>query len=54
MRCWWAGSGQDEDTIQEETKATVRVLLPDQAGGTGKCVYTGKPAEKIAIFARAY
>ena len=53
-RCWWAGSREDEEKIQEETKATIRVLPNDQPGGTGKCVYTGKPADKIAIFAKAY
>jgi len=53
-RAWWAGSREDEERIQEETKATIRVLPLDQPGGTGKCVYTGKEARQIAIFARAY
>jgi len=54
VRCWWAGSREDEETIQEETKATIRVIPNDQPGGKGKCVYTGKEADKIAVFARAY
>jgi prolyl-tRNA synthetase len=54
VRAWWAGSREDEEKIQEETKATIRVLPLDQPGGTGKCVYTGKEADRIAIFARAY
>ena len=54
MRAWWAGSRGDEEKIQEETKATIRVLLLDQPNGTGKCVYTGKEANRIAVFARAY
>jgi len=54
VRAWWAGSREDEETIQEETKATIRCIPIEQPGGTGKCVYTGKTADKIAIFARAY
>jgi prolyl-tRNA synthetase len=54
VRAWWAGSREDEEKIQEETKATIRVLPLQQPGGTGKCVYTGKQADQIAIFARAY
>ena len=53
-RCWWAGSREDEEKIQEETKATIRVIPLEQPGGKGKCVYTGKEAEKIAYFAKAY
>jgi prolyl-tRNA synthetase len=54
VRCWWAGSRDDEEKIQEQTKATIRVLPIEQPGGTGKCVYTGRQADKIAVFARAY
>jgi prolyl-tRNA synthetase len=54
VRAWWAGSRQDEEKIQEETKATIRALPLDQPGGSGKCVYTGKDAKQIAIFARSY
>ena len=53
-RCWWAGSRQDEEKIQEETKATIRCIPLEQPGGSGKCVYTGKDATQIAVFARAY
>jgi nucleotide-binding universal stress UspA family protein len=41
VRCWWAGSREDEERIQEETKATIRVIPLDQPGDKGKCVYTG-------------
>jgi len=54
VRCWWAGSREDEEKIQEETKATIRVVPIDQPGGEGKCVYTGNAADKVAVFARAY
>jgi prolyl-tRNA synthetase len=54
VRCWWAGSREDEEKIQEETKATIRVIPIDQPGGKGTCVYTRKEADKVAVFARAY
>ena len=54
VRAYWAGTRQDEDKIQDETGATIRVLPLDQPGKTGKCVYTGKPAKQIALFAHAY
>lgn len=53
-RCWWAGSNEDEQRVKEETKATLRCFPFEQPGGDGKCFYTGKPANQIAIFGRAY
>lgn len=53
-RGWWAGDGEDEKRIQEETKATLRCLPLEQPEGRGTCFYTGKPAGRVAIFARAY
>src|SRR5437899_5066780 len=49
VRCWWAGSGEDEDRIQDETKATIRAIPLVQPGGSGKCTYTGKPSAKLPI-----
>jgi prolyl-tRNA synthetase len=54
VRAYWAGSRQDEEKIQEETKATIRVIPLQQPDDRGKCVYTGKEAKQIAVFARAY
>ena len=52
---FWCGSGDCETKIKEETKATMRCIPLDQAaGGSGTCVYCGKPATERAIFARAY
>ncbi|HQE92934.1 MAG TPA: proline--tRNA ligase [Anaerolineae bacterium] len=53
-RAWWAGDAGDEARIKEETKATVRCIPTAQPGGSGMCVYTGKPATEVAIFGRAY
>lgn len=53
-KVWWAGDTEDEIAIKEKTKATIRCFPHEQPGGTGTCFYTGKPADKIAIFGRAY
>jgi prolyl-tRNA synthetase len=58
---WWCGSSDCEGKIKEETKATMRCIPLDptlggthSAGGSGKCIYCGRPAKEKAIFARAY
>jgi prolyl-tRNA synthetase len=54
VKVWWAGNDEDEKRVQQETKATHRCYPLDQPGGEGVCFYTGKPAKRMAIFARAY
>jgi prolyl-tRNA synthetase len=54
MRVHWAGSTEDENRIQEETRATLRCLPLDAPEGEGVCFYTGQRTDQIAIFARAY
>jgi prolyl-tRNA synthetase len=59
---YWCGSGECEEKIKEETRATMRCIPLDPAAvmgtaggaGTGICVRCGKPAKHRAIFARAY
>jgi prolyl-tRNA synthetase len=53
-RVWWAGSSDDEAKIKDETGATVRCIPFDQPGGSGKCFFTGKDANVIAYFSKAY
>ncbi|HNP69846.1 MAG TPA: proline--tRNA ligase [Kouleothrix sp.] len=53
-RCYWAGTTEDEKRIQDEVRATIRCIPLDQPGTGGTCVYTGKPATRQVIFARAY
>lgn len=50
----WDGSGETEDQIKEETKATIRCIPLDAVEEEGKCIYTGKPSHKRVLFARAY
>ena len=53
-RAYWAGGDDDEQRIQEELKATLRVIPLDQPGRSGRCVVTGAETDQQVIFARAY
>ncbi len=53
-RGWWAGGKDEEQAIKNDIAATHRCFPFDQPGGTGTCFYTGQPADKVAIFAKAY
>lgn len=50
----WDGTRATEDKIQEETKATIRVIPFDGPKEPGKCMVTGQPSERRVVFARAY
>lgn len=54
----WDGTGETEEKIQQETKATIRCIplepLDPVDGEPGACMVTGKPSERRVIFARAY
>ncbi len=49
----WAG-GKEALDLLGELKVTVRCLPLEQSGTEGRCVVTGKPATRDAIFAKAY
>jgi prolyl-tRNA synthetase len=53
-RCYWAGSNEDEQKVQDELKATVRVIPFDQPDTAGTCIVTGKETTQQLIFARSY
>lgn len=54
-RSYWAGSDDDERRVKEETGATLRCYpLEQPAGDGGTCFYTNQPAERVALFAKAY
>jgi prolyl-tRNA synthetase len=51
----WDGSAETEARIKEETKATIRCIpLNNPHNIPGFCILTGKPSEKMVLFARAY
>ncbi len=53
-RGWWAGTAEEEARVKQETGATHRCYPIDQPGGSGRCFLSGRPASKIALFAKAY
>ena len=50
----WDGTIETEDKIKEITKATIRCIPFDAKEEEGTCVYSGKPSNKRALFAKAY
>lgn len=50
----WDGSGETEDLIKDETKATIRCIPLNNPQEDGVCVRTGKPSTQRVLFARAY
>jgi prolyl-tRNA synthetase len=50
----WCGSGDCEEKVQEETKATIRCLAFDQPDEGGSCIVCGGKSSKRAHFAKAY
>lgn len=53
VKAWWSEAKETEE-ILAPLKVTIRNIPFEQSGGSGKCVLTGKPATKKAIFAKAY
>ena len=54
IKAYWNGSGEVEEKIKDETKATIRCIPFDQPGVKGKCIYTGEESDQQVIFAKAY
>ena len=51
---YWCGSSECEGEVQQETKATIRVIPFDQPGEKGKCIKCGKESDTEVVFAKAY
>ncbi len=54
IRARFCGDADVEAQIQEETKATVRVIPTGIEDDPGPCVRSGRPARRRVLFARAY
>lgn len=50
----WCGKASCEKAIQEETRATLRVIPFDREKEKGKCIYDGAESEGRVVFAKAY
>jgi prolyl-tRNA synthetase len=54
IRARWCGDADCEARIKEETGATIRCLPLEEPDDAGSCVRCDNPAERRALFARAY
>jgi prolyl-tRNA synthetase len=51
----WDGTKESAAAVQKETKATIRVLLPERPSAEGMLdMYSGAPAKEMALWAKAY
>ena len=50
----WDGTAETEESIKQETKATIRCIPFGQDSEEGVCIYTGKPSKRRVVFAKAY
>lgn len=50
----WDGTGETEQKIKEESKATIRCIPLNNKEEAGVCIYSGKPSKQRVVFARAY
>jgi len=50
----WDGTGETEEKIKAETKATIRLIPFDPSTESGRCVFTGEPSQKRVVFAKSY
>jgi prolyl-tRNA synthetase len=53
-RAYWAGTTEEEKQVQDETRATIRVIPFEQPEKPGRCVFTGREGTQQVIFARSY
>jgi len=50
----WCGSGECEERVKDETKASIRNIPRDSPAEQGRCIKCGSRSERRVIFARAY
>ncbi len=50
----WDGTGETEEKIKQETKATIRCIPLNNTPEAGTCIYSGKPSAQRVLFALSY
>ncbi len=50
----WDGTPETEESIKQETKATIRCIPLNNPSEDGVCIYSGKPSTQRVLFAKAY
>ncbi len=53
-RIHWNGKRETEDRLQNETKATIRVIEENAPKESGKCILSGEPSERRVVIAKSY
>ncbi len=54
VKAAWAGTEEDEKKIQDQTKATIRIVSEEKWPSERACVLTGEKTTTMVYFARAY
>ncbi len=54
IKAYWDGTDDTELQIKEKTKATIRCILEDNEDSSNKCIFSGKTAKHLVVFAKAY
>lgn len=55
VKAAWAGNADDEKTVQDKTKATIRIIKDGETWPSPRpCIQTGKETTQVVYFARAY
>lgn len=56
IKTFWCGNTACEETIKEETMATIRVIVlkSEDSHLSGKCIFCQKKADNLVYFAKAY
>ena len=50
----WDGTREEEERLQDETKATIRCIPLNSEPEEGKCIISGRPSSRRVIAAKAY
>lgn len=53
-RIHWNGKRETEDRLQNETKATIRLIEENAPKESGKCILSGEPSERRVVIAKSY
>jgi prolyl-tRNA synthetase len=54
VRAWFKPDRAAESKIKEQTKATVRCILPAEPGQSGTCIFSGETTDNRVLFAQSY
>jgi prolyl-tRNA synthetase len=54
VRACWCGRTECEESVKNDTGATIRTLPISEENGFSGCIYCGKTPAKVAYFAKSY